>query len=104
LICCIKHAMSVAPLYSWLSDRFADLVTGTHTSSLELMSWQMDGRHGGAKVGESQRQGFAMMRDQARHLIAFHLLPNEADGLTPAEPAPLDQFVISEGDFELDAA
>ncbi|MHB8611993.1 MAG: hypothetical protein ACYDAL_06140 [Candidatus Dormibacteraceae bacterium] len=44
------------------------------------------------------------MRDRARHLIAFHLHADESDGLAPYEPAPLDQFVVSEGDFEPNAA
>ena len=68
------------------------------------MSWEMDGRPGGAKVGDSRRQGFALMRDQARHLITFHLLPDQGDGPASPEPALFDQFVISEGDFEPNAA
>ena len=44
------------------------------------------------------------MRDQARHLITFHLLPDQGDGPASPEPALFDQFVISEGDFEPNAA
>ena len=68
------------------------------------MSWKMDGRHGAARFGDSRREGFALMRDQIRHLIAFHALPDE--GYLPGgrEPSSPDQFVISEGDFEPNAA
>jgi hypothetical protein len=64
----------------------------------------MDGRRGGAKVGDSRREGFALMRDQGRHLIAFHVLTDQGDGPAPPEPSPSDQFVISESDFEPNAA
>ena len=70
----------------------------------ERMSWQMDGRNGTARLGDSRREGFALMRDQARHLIAFHSLCDQAYGPAGPERSPLDQFVISEGDFEPDAA
>jgi hypothetical protein len=68
------------------------------------MSWQMDGRNGAARVGDSRREGFALMRDQGRHLIAFHVLPDEGYGPAAPEQRPPPQFVISEGDFEPDAA
>lgn len=68
------------------------------------MSWQMDGRTGAAKVGDSRREGFALMRDEGRQLIAFHVLPDDASTPGGSEPAPLDQFVISDGDFEPNAA
>ena len=68
------------------------------------MSWQIDGRIGAANVGDSRREGFALMRDQARRLIAFRVRSGEGCRLARSEPAPLDQFVISEGDFEPDAA
>jgi hypothetical protein len=70
----------------------------------QQMSWHMDGRNGAARLGDSRRRGFALMRDQTRHLIAFHSLPEEAHGPAGAEPSALDQFVISEGDFEPEAA
>lgn len=68
------------------------------------MSWQMDGRTGGTKVGDSRREGFALMRDQARHLIAFHVVLDQGDGPAPPEASLFDQFVISESDFEPNAA
>ena len=68
------------------------------------MSWQMDGRIGASTVGESRREGFALMRDDGRHLIAFHVLPNDAYTPGGPEPSPLDQFVISDDDFEPSAA
>ena len=64
----------------------------------------MDGRNGVATVGESRREGFALMRDQGRHLVAFHVRSNDTYASGGPEPSPLDQFVISEGDFEPDAA
>ena len=64
----------------------------------------MDGRNGVATVGESRREGFALMRDQGRQLIAFHVQPDDAYVPSGAEPLPLDQFVISEGDFKPNAA
>ena len=80
------------------------LLRGLIHHGSRLMSWVMDGRQGGAKVGESRREGFALMRNQARHLIAFHVLVDESDGPAHREPALLDQYVISEGDFEPNAA
>jgi hypothetical protein len=70
----------------------------------EHMSWQMDGRNGVARVGDSQRKGFALMRDRDGHRIAFHAFPN--DGYAPggSEPELLDQFVIGDDDFEPSAA
>lgn len=68
------------------------------------MSWQMDGRIGAVTVGESRREGFALMRDKGRHLIAFHVLPGEAYAPSGPEPSLLDQFVISDADFEPTAA
>lgn len=62
----------------------------------------MDGRNGAVTVGDSRREGFALMRDRGRHLIAFHVVPDE--DCEPAEPSPLDQFAMSEGDFEPDVA
>ena len=44
------------------------------------------------------------MSDQARHLIAFQVLSDNGYGSAAPEPSALDQFVISEGDFEPDAA
>jgi hypothetical protein len=44
------------------------------------------------------------MRDQGRHLIAFEVLSDEGYGPAVPEPRLLHQFVISEGDFEPDAA
>jgi hypothetical protein len=44
------------------------------------------------------------MRDQARQLIAFHVVLDQGDGPAPPEPTPFDQFVISDGDFEPNAA
>ena len=70
----------------------------------EPMSWQMDGRNGAARFGDSRRNGFALMRDQDRHLVAFHILPDEGYRAAAPEPPPPHQFVISEGDFEPDAA
>ncbi|MHB8688726.1 MAG: hypothetical protein ACYDB4_16260 [Candidatus Dormibacteraceae bacterium] len=64
------------------------------------MSWKIDGRHGAARVGDLRRHGFALMHDEGRQLIAFHALPDDAYGLNPAEPSPMDQFVINAGDFE----
>ena len=60
----------------------------------------MDGRHGTAKFGDSERNGFALMHDPDKRLIAFHALGDESDGRTPAEPFPRDQFVIAEDAFE----
>jgi hypothetical protein len=64
----------------------------------------MDGRSGGAKVGDSRREGFALMRDQARHLIAFHVVLQHGDGPASPEASLFDQFVISDADFEPTAA
>jgi hypothetical protein len=44
------------------------------------------------------------MHDEGRRLIAFHVLPDEADAPAGPEPSALDQFVISDGDFEPNAA
>lgn len=68
------------------------------------MSWQMDGRKDVATVGDSQRKGFALMRDQRRHRIAFHVLPNNAYASGGPEPALRNQFVIGGDDFEPSAA
>lgn len=70
----------------------------------DRMSWQMDGRNGAARLGDSRREGFALLRDQGRHLIAFEVVPDEGYGPAVHEPRLLHQFVISEGDFEPDAA
>lgn len=67
---------------------------------LNQMSWQIDGRNGIARVGESQRKGFALMRDQERHRIAFHVVPNETDASGGPELTVLHQFVIGDDDFE----
>lgn len=64
----------------------------------------MDGRNGAVTLGDSRREGFALMRDRGRHLIAFHVLPDQGYGPATAEASPLRQFVISERDFEPDAA
>lgn len=68
------------------------------------MSWRMDGRNGAARVGDSRREGFALMHDEGRGLIAFHVLPDEADAPAGPELSALHQFVISDGDFEPNAA
>ncbi|MHB8589461.1 MAG: hypothetical protein ACYDA0_11490 [Candidatus Dormibacteraceae bacterium] len=44
------------------------------------------------------------MRDEGRQLIAFHVLFDEGYGPATPEPSLLAQFVISEGDFEPNAA
>ena len=68
------------------------------------MSWQLDGRHGAVMQGASRREGFALMRDQARQLIAFQTVPKDGDGTGDEEPARGEYFVIGEGDFEPTAA
>lgn len=84
-------------------SRIADLVTPTRTS-LPRMSWQIDRRNGATRSGDSRREGVAPVSDQARHLIAFQVLSDNGYGSAAPEPSALDQFVISEGDFEPDAA
>jgi hypothetical protein len=71
------------------------------------MSWQMDGRNGVAGVGDSQRKGFALMRDQRRHRIAFRALPSQAYAPANQAYAPggpervlLGRFEIGDDDFE----
>jgi hypothetical protein len=68
------------------------------------MSWHMDGRNGVVMVGDSRHEGFALMRDEGRHLISFHVTPDPGDGPASSEPPHMHQFVISEDDFEPNAA
>ena len=68
------------------------------------MSWKIDGRHGAAKVGESRREGFALMHDRARRLIAFQAVPDEAYLPAGSEPSELREILIDEVDFEPNAA
>jgi hypothetical protein len=44
------------------------------------------------------------MRDQGRHLVGFHVLANDAYVSDGPEPSPRNEFVISDDDFEPDAA
>jgi len=44
------------------------------------------------------------MRSEGRRQIAFHVLLKDAYAPNGPKPAPLDQFVISDGDFEPHAA
>ena len=66
------------------------------------MSWQMDGRDGVARVGDSQRKGFALMRDQCRHRIAFRALPNPAYAPANQAYAPCDPERVLLGRFEVE--
>jgi hypothetical protein len=63
------------------------------------MPWEIDGRPGTAVVGESEMEGFALMRDRTRRLIAFHARVSQ--GFDPTNPAPkgAEEFVISEEAF-----
>jgi len=64
------------------------------------VSWEHDGRVGSALIAGNQREGFAMLRDRGRKLIAFH-----ASKLRPvysaSEPSSpnLEDFTIAEDDF-----
>jgi len=63
------------------------------------VGWKMDGRTGTARIGSSQRSGFALLRDPDKGLIAFHAV-DDSPGPAPAEPTPTDQIVIAEEAFE----
>ena len=64
------------------------------------MSWKMDGRRGVAKSGSAGREGFALMRNPEKNLIAFQAFPTENSDASPSEPTPRDGFVIYESEFE----
>ena len=61
---------------------------------------KMDGRNGKAEIGGIRFQGFALMRDSLRRLIAFQATPEELWALSATESPTRDQFVISEDAFE----
>jgi hypothetical protein len=62
------------------------------------VTWELDGRIGTAQVGNTQLQGFAMMRNRLKHLIGFH--PFVEAGYGPLCPDSTPKLVISERRFE----
>jgi len=48
----------------------------------------------GARSSVQRCHLISIMRDQARHLIAFHVVLDQGDGPAPPEPSLFDQFVI----------
>ena len=65
------------------------------------MPWEIDVRKGVAVIGSIKRQGFTLMCDREKRLLAFHAceeLDFYADALSRERPT--DQFVISEDAFE----
>ena len=63
------------------------------------MAWETDGRLGVATIGGDRREGFAMLRDAVKRLVAFQSFP--ARSVTPQESA-IGQFTITEDQFEPD--
>ena len=57
------------------------------------MTWKTDGRRGFANIAGERRKGFAMMRDLARRLVAFHVSPTWGFG-------PTEEFMITKDEFE----
>jgi hypothetical protein len=62
------------------------------------MGWVIDGRAGWARIGNNSLKGFAMMRDQAKGLIAFHANRERREDVN--SPRATDHYLISEDDFE----
>ena len=64
------------------------------------MSWELDGRKGIAEIGNARLEGFALMRDPAKHLIAFHI--DSRNGMGPSDhgSSTTEQFLIDEDAFE----
>ena len=64
------------------------------------MPWQTDGRTGVASIGATQREGFALLRDAEKGLVAFHArLDTEVFDPSNPRPRPESQFVIPEAAF-----
>jgi hypothetical protein len=64
------------------------------------VGWKIDGRKGRAIFGGSRREGFALMRDPDKRLIAFQ--PSDDDNFhrDPSQPSTTDQLLIREEAFE----
>ena len=63
------------------------------------MAWETDGRRGVATIGGDRREGFAMLRDAVKRLVAFQSFPI---GQFTVEDSAGDQFTITEDQFEPD--
>ena len=67
---------------------------------LAPVPWEADGRRGSAVVVGERCDGFAMMRDRERRLIAFHSMPADFQiGASNIAPSGTSQFTIHESDF-----
>jgi hypothetical protein len=64
------------------------------------MPWEIDVRKGTATIGALRREGFTLMRNREKRLIAFHVVEEHSYNAAPMSPRTNDQFVISEEAFE----
>ena len=67
---------------------------------MRAMAWELDGRRGTTMIGGEQRDGFALMRDPERGLLAFHAVPPGPFDPTASRPPAAEQFVIDEKGFK----
>jgi hypothetical protein len=63
------------------------------------MAWETDVRKGTARIGTTTREGFILMRDRDKRVVAFHATDSdERRSFLPLHEE--DQFVVPEEAFE----
>jgi hypothetical protein len=66
---------------------------------IDRMGWEIDVRKGTATIGATRREGFALMRDREKRLIAFHANDRSDERAAFSPMREPDQFVVEEDAF-----